>query len=590
MSRYSLSAAVAFVLVFLCLALPVSAAGFTDVTGTPTETFTELPTVSEPTLLPTVTQPTELPTVTPPTDIPTAEPTSPAPTETSVPGGGNGYIWVYSNVDGAVASFSPGSYSCTVSGGSCSVTVSPTGTPATSFTVQKDGYETYYGQVTQWPSDGATVYYTATLSPIATTVPTTVAPGGDKGYIWVYCNADGALVSFSPGTSVCEVSGGFCSVEVSTTATPFTSFTVTKSGYDSYYGSVNLWPSGGETVYYTAVLNPVNPTTGTLYVATTPGSAAVYLNGNFQGYSPYTITDLAPGTYSVMARRSGYDPASQSVTVYSGQVSTAYLTLSRSSPSSTGTLYVSSNPGSALVYVDGLYSGLTPLTTTLTTGTHSVLIQKTGYSYWSGTTVIPANSRQTIQATLQPAADGWITIQSSPVGATIYLDNSYKGQTNSNGVLTISNVYPGLHVLKAVAPGYDSYTTTVNVDAKARTYVPIRMTVQQGVTPTPQPGYSGIAITSDPSGADVFLDNVAAGVTPLTLTTVTPGQHTVLVQKSGYQDEQILLQTTMGTIFPLELTLIPGESPSPTKSAETSLLVPGALAALAIILYYKRES
>lgn len=589
MSKYCISAVSFLLLVVVFFVAPVCASGLADVTETPTE----LPTVSEPTELPTVSEPTELPTIAAPTTEPTTVAATATPTEAPVAGGGTGYIWVYSNVDGAVVSFSPGSYSCTVSGGFCSVTVSTTGTPATSFTVQKAGYQTYTGQVTQWPSDGATVYYTATLSPyISTTVPTTVAPGGEKGYIWVYCNVDGALVSFSPGSSACTVSGGFCSVEVSTTGTPFTSFTVTKSGYNSYYGSIDTWPADGETVYYTAILDPVTPTTGTIYVATTPGSAAIFLNGNFRGYSPYTITDLAPGSYTIMAQRSGYNTATQSVTVYSGQVSTAYLTLSQSSPQSTGSLYVTSSPSGGLVYVDGLYRGVTPLSTTLTTGTHSVLIQKSGYSYWSGTTTIPANTQQTINAVLTPAANGWITIMSSPAGATIYLDNTYKGQTNTYGALTINGVYPGLHVIKAVYSGYTSYTTTVNVDANARTYVPIKMTVQQGASPTPAPGYSGLEISSTPEGAAVFLDNVSMGVTPLTLNSVPVGQHTILVQKSGYQDEQILVQTTLGTMFPLEVTLVPAATPTAptTKSAEIPFVVPGALAVLVIILNYKRES
>ncbi|MEN6611407.1 MAG: PEGA domain-containing protein, partial [Methanoregulaceae archaeon] len=208
----------------------------------------------------------------------------------------------------------------------------------------------------------------------------------------------------------------------------------------------------------------------------------------------------------------------------------------------------------------------------------------------SGTAAISANSRQTINAALTPAATGWITIMTSPAGATIYLDNTYKGQTNSLGAMTINDVYPGLHVIKAVCSGYTGYTTTVNVDAKARTYVPIKMTVQQGASPTPQPGYSGLEITSTPSGAAVFLDNVSMGVTPLTLTSVAAGQHTLLVQKSGYQDEQILVQTTQGTIFPLDLTLGPAETPAPTKSAEVPFVVLGALAVLVIILNYKRES
>jgi hypothetical protein len=55
-------------------------------------------------------------------------------------------------------------------------------------------------------------------------------------------------------------------------------------------------------------------------------------------------------------------------------------------------------------------------------------------------------------------------------------------------------------------------------------------------TPTPTPAYGSIAITSDPAGAGVYLDNAIKGITPVTLDGVSNGAHTILLRLDGYQD------------------------------------------------------
>ena len=66
----------------------------------------------------------------------------------------------------------------------------------------------------------------------------------------------------------------------------------------------------------------------------------------------------------------------------------------------TGSLYVTSNPSSAYLYVDSAYKGLTPaLVTNLNIGSHSVKLTKSGYNNYSTTKYIYAGSN-TLSATL----------------------------------------------------------------------------------------------------------------------------------------------------------------------------------------------
>jgi len=55
-------------------------------------------------------------------------------------------------------------------------------------------------------------------------------------------------------------------------------------------------------------------------------------------------------------------------------------------------------------------------------------------------------------------------------------------------------------------------------------------------TPTPTPAYGNIVIVSEPAGANVYLDNMIRGISPVTLTSVENGYHTVLLRMDGYED------------------------------------------------------
>ena len=60
-----------------------------------------------------------------------------------------------------------------------------------------------------------------------------------------------------------------------------------------------------------------------------------------------------------------------------------------------------------------------------------------------------------------PVSSGSLSIASMPSGASVYLDETYKGITP----LIVSNVSPGRHTIKLTKPGYENYTENVSVIA-----------------------------------------------------------------------------------------------------------------------------
>jgi len=55
-------------------------------------------------------------------------------------------------------------------------------------------------------------------------------------------------------------------------------------------------------------------------------------------------------------------------------------------------------------------------------------------------------------------------------------------------------------------------------------------------TPPPTPAYGTITITSSPSGADIYVDNVYKGLSPGVFSAIQNGDHCVLMKLDGYQD------------------------------------------------------
>lgn len=55
-------------------------------------------------------------------------------------------------------------------------------------------------------------------------------------------------------------------------------------------------------------------------------------------------------------------------------------------------------------------------------------------------------------------------------------------------------------------------------------------------TPVPTPAYGSVVITSEPPGANVYLDNTIKGISPLTIDIVSNGHHTVRLRLDGYED------------------------------------------------------
>ncbi|NIA12213.1 MAG: PEGA domain-containing protein, partial [Nitrospiraceae bacterium] len=129
-------------------------------------------------------------------------------------------------------------------------------------------------------------------------------------------------------------------------------------------------------------------------------------------------------------------------------------------------------------------------------------------------------------------------MSSTPSGASIYLDSTYRGTTPK----TLTDVPVGAHTIKLTKSGYEDYTETVYVSAGESAsvigYLTATPTPTTVATSTPTPT-GDIRVGSSPSGARIYLDGVYQGVTGsdwFRIYDVSTGYRTIRLEKSGYED------------------------------------------------------
>jgi len=339
------------------------------------------------------------------------------------------------------------------------------------------------------------------------------------------------------------------------------------------------------------VINPVAQT-GNIYVNSNPsGASAVLDNGNYQLTTPGTISSVSTGWHNVQVSKPGYQIYSTSIQVIPGQTSNVYATLVP--VSEPGSISVSSNPLSASLYVDTIYQGLTnQIVGNLAVGPHTVTLIKSGYQDYSQTATVYNAQTTYLSITLIPLSNpttGDLDVTSSPSGASVYVNGAYKGETSSSGPLYVTGLSPGTYTVVLKKSGYQDYTTTAKI--VAGTTAQVSAALQAASTP---PSTASAEIISQPSGANVYVNNAYKGVTPLSLENMpidATKTYTVELRLEGYKS-----YTTSGSISPgqnvvINTALTPLPPPTTAKSPLSLVPIVAALSVmglLSVVLMKKR--
>lgn len=208
----------------------------------------------------------------------------------------------------------------------------------------------------------------------------------------------------------------------------------------------------------------------------------------------------------------------------------------------------SSRPDGASVTVDGVSRGVTPLTLfDLAPGVrHHVGIAMKNYESVDDFFTIEPGSYLPKSYELAPEK-GLLLVTSEPVGATVTLDGYSLGETPR---LITSLDAGGTYRLELKKTGYQSVFVDVKFNGRTPLVKHEKLLLDSGV----------LLVKSDPAGAEVVVNGVLQGQTPVEVKDVPKGRATVLVSKEGYISETREVVLNAGDERTLEVALegLPG--------------------------------
>jgi PEGA domain-containing protein len=271
-------------------------------------------------------------------------------------------------------------------------------------------------------------------------------------------------------------------------------------------------------------------TKGVLNVQSEPGNATVFIDGQANGTTPVSLT-LPSGTHRLVLRR-GELSQELSVTV-AQNVSIVHHFTWPSQPgtsAATGSLRVTTEGPAGVVSVDKLRRGSTPLTVSLRSGDHDVVVVRDGTTYHRTIRVEPGATASLVigGSTTAGPESGWLAA-SAAAPLQILEDGKLVGTTASERILMPA----GEHIFEFsdAALGFEESRTVKIVAGRAQ-----NVSIELPEVP--------ISINATP-WAEAWLDGRSLGQTPIGNITTTIGSHEVVLRHPQLGERRITAVVTM---------------------------------------------
>jgi len=189
---------------------------------------------------------------------------------------------------------------------------------------------------------------------------------------------------------------------------------------------------------------------------------------------------------------------------------------------------------------------------------------------------ITANTQ--VQSGSLATQPGSLVISSIPNESSVVINGQYRGKTP----LTLDTIDPGIYTVNISRFGYSPYSTTTTLRSGESAEITATLPAERGT----------LFVNTTPPGATISVDGNAAGMTPVTLANLVPGNHTVTIAKDGYIPEEQQIVITAGTTVPFIVVLSPSFPAIPSLPVKTSGLTPVTLLALSAVAatgFYLRQ-
>ncbi len=267
------------------------------------------------------------------------------------------------------------------------------------------------------------------------------------------------------------------------------------------------------------VLN-LDPAFGTMQITSEPESGAtVLLNGENTGKTtPCSLDELVSGEHMISLKKKWYEPVKKKINIKDGQ----QMPFTIKMKPTFGIVKVATDK-EAEIYIDNENKGTHKWEGRLVAGIHTIEAQREKHQTDSQKIELNVNQIKTIKLNPTPKT-GVLKIKTDPFEARIILNGKDYGRTP----LTINDLLIGNHTLILKKEGYGDLRKGITIrEGKTLSLDEI---LQDGKI---------VTITTNPSGAELFIDGEYKGKTPFD-ETLSFGKHDVKLINGNRKSQKII--------------------------------------------------
>ena len=263
----------------------------------------------------------------------------------------------------------------------------------------------------------------------------------------------------------------------------------------------------------TTIDKKLRPNFGYINISSSPEQGAkAFVDGDYVGLTPIKTDKLGSGSHKVMVMKDMYKMKEQSFTVADGQTTNATLSMSANFVNVTINTDMQSD-----IYVDEEYKGKGKWTGRLSDGAHIFEARKSNHKTSVKSLDLVLGETKTITLDSPQPINGDVDINTSPMGATIYIDGKNYGETPNY----ISDILIGEHELKLAKQGCAEIKKTITI--KEGETLTINEKLQTG---------KEISISTDQSGDKIYVDGNYLGIGPIAAY-LSYGSHEIKAERNG---------------------------------------------------------